>query len=82
MKTIVCVFKNPHTGKERAYKITVDPKVYHFDWTDSEVRMISTGSRNITVYNLEDWHKPIDAEVHNTCDDEGNLFTFKKKLTD
>lgn len=33
MKTIVCVFKNPHTGKERAYKITVDPKVYHFDWT-------------------------------------------------
>lgn len=82
MKTIVCVFKHPDTGKECAYKVTVDPKVYGFDWTDSEVRMISTGSRNIAVYDVKDWHKSIDVEVHNTCDDMGNLFTFKEKLTD
>ena len=80
MKTVICAFKNPDTGRERAYQVAIDPKVYRYDWTDLEVCKISTGSRCITVHAVEDWHKPIDAHVHNTCDDEGNLFTLIEKI--
>lgn len=80
MKAVICVFKNPDTGRECAYKVTIDPKVYRYDWTNSEVYKISTGSESVKTYSIEDWHKPIDVIVHNTCDDEGNLFTLKEKI--